>query len=70
LLNESLTVRGDEHGTCILLLDDVLSSGATTSAYPDRSAEAGGRVSGVLAVTKFPQEQPLLNPDIYPPLMR
>ncbi|MDQ6944406.1 MAG: hypothetical protein M3169_18055 [Candidatus Eremiobacteraeota bacterium] len=68
IVHENLTIRGTHRGTRILLVDDVVSSGATTSAYRDRFGEAGGTACAVLGVMKFAQEQPLLNPDIYPPL--
>jgi hypothetical protein len=48
-----------------LLVDDLVSSGATSNAYRDRLAEGGAQFVAVLAVMKYMQERELLNPGLY-----
>ncbi len=48
-----------------MLVDDVITTGATASAYGARLAAVGGRVVGIVAVMKTEPSEPLLNPELY-----
>lgn len=65
IVYENLEVNDSAAGLNVLLIDDVVSSGATSNAYRDRIREAGGDVAAVLAINKYYQEQELLNPWLY-----
>lgn len=62
---DNLRFVGGQRRPRILLVDDVITSGATAKAYADRAAEAGAHVVGIVGVMKTDQSEPLLNPALY-----
>jgi len=61
ILDESLRCADGQYGRRILLVDDVISSGATGTAYSEKFAERGGTLAAVAGIVKYASEEPPLN---------
>jgi hypothetical protein len=70
IVRDVLRQRGNIAGRRYVVVDDIFTTGATMTVYAELLENAGAMLEGGIALFRYENSQPLLNPEMFPPIAR